>query len=66
MVNVVPLPGSEPRIERLREHAAATLAEYKRPHEFVFVERMPRTPNGKLQRKELAAELRERLLQPRV
>jgi acyl-CoA synthetase (AMP-forming)/AMP-acid ligase II len=56
----------EPTRETLSEHAAATLAGYKRPHDFLIVERMPRTPNGKLQRKELAAQLRERLLSPRA
>jgi len=63
---IVAAPGLEPSREALNEHAASGLAEYKRPHEFLFVERMPRTPNGKLQRKELAAQLRERLLSPRA
>lgn len=42
---------------RLERHAAAQLAEYKRPHEYRFVDALPRTRNGKLQRSVLAAAL---------
>jgi acyl-coenzyme A synthetase/AMP-(fatty) acid ligase len=57
---IVPVAEAPP-LAVLRAHAEANLAEYKRPHEYVMVERLPRTPNGKLQRRELAARLPSRL-----
>ncbi len=40
-------------IEALRAHVAQHLAEYKRPHEYVVVQALPRTRNGKLLRRAL-------------
>ena len=37
----------------LASFAATTLAAYKRPKEYVVVESLPRTPNGKLKRADL-------------
>lgn len=39
----------------LMAHAATHLAAYKRPREIVFVDALPRTANGKIRRRELAA-----------
>jgi acyl-coenzyme A synthetase/AMP-(fatty) acid ligase len=39
----------------IRSFAAERLAAYKIPREIVFVDRIPRTANGKIQRKELAS-----------
>ena len=44
--------------ERLSEHAAEHLADYKQPHQYRFLDALPRTRNGKLQRRELAARVR--------
>jgi acetyl-CoA synthetase len=41
--------------DTVRAFAAERLAAYKVPREIVFVETLPRTPNGKIQRKALAA-----------
>lgn len=43
----------------LRAHASAHLAGYKQPHEYVRVDALPRTANGKLQRIVLLARLRD-------
>ncbi len=40
---------------QLSAHAAVTLAAYKRPKEYVFVQTLPRTSNGKVKRSELDA-----------
>jgi acyl-coenzyme A synthetase/AMP-(fatty) acid ligase len=50
---VVPDPGAPVNEEALRAHASRHLAAYKQPHEYYFVESLPRTANGKLQRAEL-------------
>ncbi|SDU40736.1 class I adenylate-forming enzyme family protein [Stappia sp. ES.058] len=42
----------------LAEHAAGHLAEYKRPKAYRFVETLPRTPSGKLRRKDLRSGAR--------
>lgn len=41
----------------LERHAADRLAEYKRPHQYRFVDALPRTRNGKLQRNVLVSTL---------
>ncbi|MEZ4501985.1 MAG: class I adenylate-forming enzyme family protein [Dehalococcoidia bacterium] len=43
--------------EALAAHASQHLAGYKRPHEYRFVDALPRTRNGKVQRRELVASL---------
>jgi o-succinylbenzoate---CoA ligase len=50
---VVVREGAEGDAERLREHCAAELAGYKVPRRFEFVSALPRTPSGKLLRREL-------------
>jgi O-succinylbenzoic acid--CoA ligase len=50
---VVLRDGSEAGEDELREHCALTLADYKVPKSFEFVERLPRTDSGKLLRREL-------------
>ena len=44
-------------IAALRAHVAQHLAEYKRPHEYVVVEALPRTRNGKLLRRALIEQI---------
>ncbi len=39
---------------RSMAYAAERLATYKQPREVVFVEQLPRTPNGKLKRAALS------------
>lgn len=55
---VVPQPGLVLTDGVLREHAERHLAEYKRPHQYRVVESLPRTANGKLQRRVLLDRLR--------
>src|SRR4051794_28368505 len=50
---VVPAGEPPPIAEELREHCAARLAGYKVPKAFELVTRLPRTPSGKLLRREL-------------
>jgi len=50
---VVPAPGSEPGealARELQDHVKATIAPYKYPRELEFVEVLPKTATGKLQR----------------
>ena len=42
-----------PDAAALRDHCAARLAGYKVPKAFEFVTKLPRTPSGKLLRREL-------------
>jgi 2-aminobenzoate-CoA ligase len=37
-------------VKSLQDHVKTTLAPYKYPREVLFVEQLPRTPSGKLQR----------------
>jgi 2-aminobenzoate-CoA ligase len=53
---VVPAPGHEagPELGRaLQDHVKATIAPYKYPREVAFVDALPKTPTGKLQRFQL-------------
>ncbi|MFE7753080.1 class I adenylate-forming enzyme family protein [Streptomyces sp. NPDC057428] len=50
---VVPRAGHYPGTESLREHAAVSLADYKVPSEFVFVEELPRNASGKVLKRRL-------------
>lgn len=54
---VVPREDTPPSEDDLRAFAADHLAEYKRPHLYRFVEALPRTRNGKVQRRVLAEQL---------
>lgn len=52
---VVRRPAAEPvGAQQLTEFLAARLAKYKVPKNFVFVEKLPRTPYGKVRKGELA------------
>lgn len=44
---LVPADGEVPSVQRLRDHLAATLPDFMVPTEFVLIERVPLTPNGK-------------------
>jgi acyl-coenzyme A synthetase/AMP-(fatty) acid ligase len=50
---VVAEPGRRPSSESLVDHAREHLARYKCPREVVFVDRLPRTANGKVARRSL-------------
>jgi len=45
--------GAQAETEELRAHVASQLARFKVPKEIAFAERLPRTPSGKLLRREL-------------
>ena len=45
--------GAAADAEALRHFASENLAAYKCPREFVFVDTLPRTPNGKVKRRAL-------------
>ena len=48
-----------PDAAAIKTFAAEHLANYKVPREVFFVDRIPRTANGKVQRKALAAKIAE-------
>jgi O-succinylbenzoic acid--CoA ligase len=50
---VVLRPGVAANADELREHCAARLARFKVPKEVRFLDTLPRTPSGKLIRREL-------------
>ncbi len=52
---VVRAPGDAVSAATLDAYAGEQLARYKRPREYIFIESLPRTPNGKLRRAALAA-----------
>lgn len=58
---VVPREGVAPSEDDLRSFASEHLAGYKQPHLYRFVEALPRTRNGKIQRRVLAQHLLEEL-----
>ncbi|MBV1695558.1 MAG: AMP-dependent synthetase, partial [Hyphomicrobiales bacterium] len=51
---IVPAGEHRPEVATLEAAAEAALAPYKRPRKYVFVDALPRTPNGKLKRGALA------------
>ncbi len=51
---VVPKPDAARDADAVKAFAADRLATYKCPREVVFVEQLPRTPNGKIKRASLA------------
>ncbi|MEQ1697083.1 MAG: class I adenylate-forming enzyme family protein [Hyphomicrobiaceae bacterium] len=50
---IVPREGTEPDPTAILAFAAERLADYKRPKQVVFVQSLPRTANGKIQRSAL-------------
>ena len=54
---IVLRPGRTADDGELRRHAARTLARFKVPRRFVFVDEIPKGPSGKLQRIGLAKTL---------
>jgi amino acid adenylation domain-containing protein len=52
---VVPTKGARPTAQELLEHLRRLLPEYMVPGEFVLLDRLPLTPNKKLDRKALSA-----------
>ena len=46
-------PGTQAEAEELRAHCSAQLARYKVPEDFIFVDEFPRTPMGKIRRRDL-------------
>ncbi|WP_227354833.1 class I adenylate-forming enzyme family protein [Haladaptatus salinisoli] len=53
---VVPVAGTSPNADRLREHCLETMAAYKHPRDIEFVRTLPRTTSGKVQRFELGGQ----------
>ena len=54
IATVVLHDGSHAEAEELRAHVASQLARYKVPKEIAFTAKLPRTPSGKLLRRELS------------
>jgi acyl-coenzyme A synthetase/AMP-(fatty) acid ligase len=52
---VQPAAGATLTARDLADYATARLASYKQPTEFVLVDAMPTTPNGKILKRELQA-----------
>ncbi|PSP97720.1 long-chain-fatty-acid--CoA ligase [Halobacteriales archaeon QS_5_70_17] len=53
---VVPAPDADVTADGIREYCLENLAEYKHPREVEFVEELPRTTTGKVQKFELRGE----------
>jgi amino acid adenylation domain-containing protein len=51
----VPQHGADPDVADLRRHLAAHLPDYMTPDSLVRLDRLPRTPNGKIDRRALPA-----------
>jgi acyl-coenzyme A synthetase/AMP-(fatty) acid ligase len=58
---VVPQPGANLEEGMLKQYAEQHLAGYKRPHQYRIVDSLPRTANGKVQRRVLLEGLRRGL-----
>jgi acyl-coenzyme A synthetase/AMP-(fatty) acid ligase len=58
---IVAEPGVAASRAELEAHCASRLAAYKQPREYLLVDALPRTPNGKIQRKRLAPAAGRRL-----
>ena len=54
--HVVLAAGATVTADELKDHAKTHLAKHKYPREVVFVDRLPRTANGKLDRRALRQE----------
>ncbi|MEX2376288.1 MAG: acetyl-CoA synthetase, partial [Dehalococcoidia bacterium] len=54
---IVPHEENPPTEAELKEYAREHLAGYKQPHLYRFVDQLPRTRNGKIQRQVLARKL---------
>jgi len=54
---VVRAPGEAVSAETLDAYGEERLARYKRPREYIFIDSLPRTPNGKLRRAALGSIL---------
>ncbi|MCG2633675.1 MAG: AMP-binding protein [Gammaproteobacteria bacterium] len=54
---VIPVPGIEPSPERLLAYGREHLARYKQPKTIHFMAQFPRTPNGKVLRRQLSDQL---------
>ncbi len=50
---IVPLPGTEPTEDELKEYCKGLLADYKVPRQIVFRDVLPMTPVGKIMKKQL-------------
>jgi long-chain acyl-CoA synthetase len=53
---VVTVPGADVTEDDIRDYCLANLAEYKHPREVAFVEELPRTTTGKVQKFELVEQ----------
>jgi 2-aminobenzoate-CoA ligase len=59
--HVVIKPGvgrSSETVKRLQDHVKATIAPYKYPRSIVFIDALPKTATGKIQRFKLRQEAR--------
>jgi acyl-CoA synthetase (AMP-forming)/AMP-acid ligase II len=53
---IIPVHGENPTEEELKEYCQMHLADYKVPKSFVFVDKVPTTPAGKIQKAKLKEE----------
>jgi long-chain acyl-CoA synthetase len=53
---IVPTPDADATADDIKEYCLSNLAEYKHPREVEFVEELPRTTTGKVQKFELGEE----------
>ncbi len=63
VVYIVPEQASSPTIQELRQYLRGKLPGYMLPSEFIFLEAMPLLPNGKVDRRALAALKPSQLLE---